>query len=152
MVQVLRICGSYSNNITQYCTTSVGAVTIEYGKNCNNNLDGFAILQYCAGSLLEICWFQGWEFAHRSFAQIKRATVSDSLRSLKTIEQLWANRSGRSYQKSDRERIAQVAHDKCATVSDSLRWLMINEQISDLIKKNLAKILFFSRFYICFLI
>ena len=47
---------------------------------------------------------QGWEFAHlliahRSFAhfaQIKWATMSDLLRSLKTNEQPWAIRSGRS--------------------------------------------------------
>ena len=44
-------------------------------------------------------------FAH--FAQIKWATVSDLLRSLKTNEQLWANRSGRSEKMSNRERFAQ---------------------------------------------
>ena len=33
----------------------------------------------------------------RSFAQIKWATVSNSLRTLKTNEGLWANRSGRSW-------------------------------------------------------
>ena len=55
---------------------------------------------------------QGWEFAHRlfaHFAQIKWATVSVSLRSLKTNEQPWANRSRRSEEMSDREQIAQVA-------------------------------------------
>ena len=60
----------------------------------------------------------------RSFAQIaqiKWATVRDSLR---TNEQLWANHSGRSCQKSNRERIAPVAHDKWATMSDSLRLLI----------------------------
>ena len=51
-------------------------------------------------------------FAH--FAQIKWATVSDSLRSLKTNERLWAYRSGRSRQINNRERIAQVTHDKWA--------------------------------------
>ena len=82
---------------------------------------------------------QGWEFAHslmdhsliahslicsfRSnqmsdcelFAQIaqdKYATVSESLRSHKTNERPWANRSGRSWKMSDHERFAQVAHDK----------------------------------------
>ena len=80
---------------------------------------------------------QGWEFTHlliahslihsfAHFAQIKWATVSDSLRSLKTNERLWANLSGRSYQKRDHERIAQVTHDKWATVSDSLRLLTKN--------------------------
>ena len=101
---------------------------------------------------------QGWEFAHllithlliRSFcsnqmsdyerftqiAQDKWATVSELLRSLKTNEQPWANPSGRSWQMSDREQITQV--------------LMINEQMSDSLKKNLAKkskILFFSIIY-----
>ena len=69
---------------------------------------------------------QGWEFAH--FALIKWAAVSDSLRSLKTNERPWANRSGRSEEMSDRERIAQVTQDKWATVSDSLRSLKTNEQ------------------------
>ena len=53
---------------------------------------------------LGIRWFA-------QIAQIKWATVSDSLR---TFEWLWANRSGRSCQKSNREQIAQVAHDKKA--------------------------------------
>ena len=51
--------------------------------------------------------------AHRSFAhfaQIKWATVSHSLRLLKTNVWLWVNRSGHSYQKSKCKRIAQVAH------------------------------------------
>ena len=56
---------------------------------------------------------QGWEFAH--FAQIKWATVSDLLRSLKTNERLWANRSRRSRKISNCERIAQAAQDKWAT-------------------------------------
>ena len=70
-------------------------------------------------------------------AQIKLATVSNLLRLLRTNEQLWANCSGCSCQKSDREwiaqvaQVAQVAHDKWATMSDSLRWLMINEQMSE---------------------
>ena len=52
---------------------------------------------------------------------------------------------------SDREQIAKVAHDKWATVSDSLRSLMINERMSDPLKKfwlQKSKILFFSMFYI----
>ena len=49
---------------------------------------------------------KGWEFAH--FAQIKWATVSDSLRLLKTNEHPWANRSGCSEEMSDRERFAQI--------------------------------------------
>ena len=74
-----------------------------------------------------------------SFAQItqiKWATVSDSLRSLRTNEWLWANRSGCSCQKSDRKWIAQVAHDKRATVRDLLRSLMINEQIASFFWAN----------------
>ena len=68
-------------------------------------------------------------FAH--IAQIKCVTVSDSLRSLRTNERLWANCSGRSCQKSDCEGIAQVTHDKWAAVSDSLRSLMLNERMSN---------------------
>ena len=97
---------------------------------------------------------QGWEIAHW-------------LISLKSNEQLWAIRSVRSRQMSDCEpisgcswqmgdcdRIAQIAHDKWATVSNLLRWLMINEQMSDSLKKlwlKKSKILFFSMFYICLL-
>ena len=62
---------------------------------------------------------QGWEFAHL-------------LISLKSIERLWAIRSDRSRQMSDCEQIAQVAHIKRATVSESLRLLMTNElNVSD---------------------
>ena len=96
-------------------------------------------------------------FAHRlfaHFAQIKWATVSYSLRSLKTNERLWGNRSGRSEEMSDHERIAQVAQDKWATVSDSLRSLMINEQLS-ICSKNIwlktSKILFLVCFKYVFL-
>ena len=73
-------------------------------------------------------------FAH--FSQIKWATLSNSLRSLKTNEQLWASRST---QMSNCEQIAQVDHDKWATVSDLLRLLMINEQMSDSLKKFYLK-------------
>ena len=65
-------------------------------------------------------------FAH--FAQIKWATVSNLLRSLKTNERLWVNRSGLTRQMIDRKRIVQVPHDKWAIVSESLRSLMTNEQ------------------------
>ena len=60
-------------------------------------------------------------FAHRSFAH--------SLISLKSNEGLWVIRSDCSRQMSDCERIAQVAQDKWATVSESLRALMTNEQL-----------------------
>ena len=74
-----------------------------------------------------ICFNQGWESTHL-------------LRSLKSNERIWAIRSDCSGQMSDCERIAQVAHDKWVTVSDSLRSLMINKPISD------SKIKFFVRF------
>ena len=62
-------------------------------------------------------------------------------------------RSFCSNQMSDCERIAQVAHDKKATVSNSHRSLMINERMSDLLKKIWIKNLksyFYSMFYIGF--
>ena len=62
-------------------------------------------------------------FAHRSFAR--------SINSLRSNEWLWAICSDRSGQMSDREQIAQVAHDIRATVTDSLRLLMINERMSE---------------------
>ena len=65
---------------------------------------------------------QGWEFAHSLIAHL--------LKSLRTNEQMWAIRSGRSGQMSDCERIAQVAHEKWANVSDSLRSLRTNEWMS----------------------
>ena len=45
-------------------------------------------------------------------AQDKWVTVRESLRSLKTNEQPWANGSGRSWQMSNHEQFAQVPHDK----------------------------------------
>ena len=62
-----------------------------------------------------------------SIAQIKWAPVSDSLILLKTNEQLWANRSGRSCQKSHCEQFAQVDHDKWvkARIARFLRELLI---------------------------
>ena len=68
---------------------------------------------------------QGWESAH-------------SLIWLKSNERLWAIRSDRSRQMNNREQIAPVAQRKWATMSQSLRLLMINEQMSNLLK-NLAK-------------
>ena len=50
---------------------------------------------------------QGWEFAHSLICSV------------------------RSNKMSDCEQIAQVAHDKWATISDSLRLLMINERIAN---------------------
>ena len=97
-----------------------------------------------AGNSL-ICSSLICSFAH--FAQIKWATVSDSLRALKTNERLWANRSGFSWQMSK----LSSAHDKLATVSDSLRSLMINVQMSNLLKKFWLKKpkIFFN---VCFMI
>ena len=59
-------------------------------------------------------YFQGWEFAH-------------SLISLKSNEQLWAIRSDRSRQMSNRERIAQVAQRKWATVSDVKYYIVFDK-------------------------
>ena len=84
--------------------------------------------------------FQGWEFAHWLIAHL--------LISLKSNEGLWAIRTDRSRQMSDREicsgrseemsnheRITQVAQDKWATLSDLLRSLRGNERMSDLLNK-----------------
>ena len=63
------------------------------------------------------CFSQGWEFTH-------------SLKFLRTNEQMWAIRWGRTGQMSDSERITEVFHDKWANVSDSLRLLRTNERMS----------------------
>ena len=66
---------------------------------------------------------------HKQFAQVahqKRATMSDSLRSLTKNERPWAILSGRSPKMSDHKRFAKVAHQKWATISDSLRSLTKN--------------------------
>ena len=62
----------------------------------------------------EIIMLQGWEFAH--------SLIAHSLTSLIC--------SHRSNQMSYCERFAQIARDKWATVSDLLRSLRINEQMS----------------------
>ena len=49
---------------------------------------------------------------------------------LKSNERPWANHSGRSEEMSDREQIAQVAQDKWATMSNSLRSLRENERFA----------------------
>ena len=69
----------------------------------------------------EFCF--NWDYGGqgiRSFAHLLKITHFD--------EQLWAICSDRSGQMSDCERIAQVSHDKEATVSESLRSLMTKEQ------------------------
>ena len=71
-------------------------------------------------------------------AQDKWATMSESLRSLKTNERPWANLSGCSW--------------KWANVSDLLRLLKINERFAQNILAKKSKILFFSMFYIRFFI
>ena len=83
-------------------------------------------------------------FAH--FAQIKWATVSDSLRSLKTNERPWANRSGRSEEMSDvseslisltkNERPWAIRSGRSEEMSESLISLRGNEQMSDSLKKK----------------
>ena len=94
------------------------------------------------------------------FAQIakdKWATVSESLRLLKSKERPWANRSGRSWQMSDREQFAQVAHDKWANcsffLSESLicslayllfrsfvHLLIFSQKTSDSLRKPMSKL------------
>ena len=78
---------------------------------------------------------QGWGFDHSLIAHLlicsnRLDQMSDLLRSLRTNEQKWANRSGHSCQKNNFEQIAQAAQDKRETVSDSLRSLMINERMN----------------------
>ena len=46
---------------------------------------------------------------------------------------MWANKSDRSQKMSDHEPIAQVTHQKWATMSKSLRLLTKNEQMSELL-------------------
>ena len=104
----------------------------------------FGYVIWRAGNSLIHSWLIP-SFTH--FAQIKWATVSDSLKSLKTNEWPWANRSGCSRQMSDCERIA---HDKWATVRDLLRLLMINERMSALLKKFWQKNLK-TYFLVCFI-
>ena len=53
-------------------------------------------------------WWAMWE--NRSGRSPKKSNVSELLRSLTKNERPWAIRSGRSEEMSDRERIAQVAH------------------------------------------
>ena len=90
---------------------------------------------------------QGWEFAH--------LLIADSLIALKSNERLWVIPSNRSRQMSNCEQIAQVAQGKWATVSKLLRSLMINDQMSNSLKKfwlKKSKILFlvcFILFFFC---
>ena len=77
---------------------------------------GFWVLNR-PGNLL-ICSFRSNQMSDcvqfAKIAQDKLATVSKSLRLIKTNERTWANRSGRSWQMSNHEWFAQVAHDKWA--------------------------------------
>ena len=112
--------------------------------NQANNFTHFS--PYCKNLVHNKGLFQGWEFTHLliahslicSFAQnssFQWATVSDLLRLLRTNVPLWANRSGRSWQKSDREWITQVAWQK----SDRERFSQVahekraNERMSELL-------------------
>ena len=72
---------------------------------------------------------QGLEFAH--------SLIAHMLISLRSNERLWMIHSDHSGQICDREWFAQVAHDKWATVSDSLRSLMKNEQIANFLSHSL---------------
>ena len=90
------------------------------------------IIAYYGTGLWFSSIFCGWEFA-----QIKWATVSDLLRSLRSNERLWVNCSDGSYQKSNCKRIVQVAHIKRATVSKSLKSLAtVSESLRSLAKNE----------------
>ena len=78
-------------------------------------------------------------------AQDKWANVSDLLRSLRTNEQMWANHSGCSWQRSECELFAQVAQDKWADERNA--WFFLakpsfslvltkNEQFAQKIRKH----------------
>ena len=79
-----------------------------------------------------------WSCKQRGHSQKCRAgnslICSSLIRSFahfdKSNEQPWANCSGCSEEMSDLEQIAQVAQDKWATLSDSLRSLRENERMS----------------------
>ena len=75
------------------------------------------------------CGLYGYQQLLQLF-RCSQSRVGDSLRSLRKNEHLWANRSDRSGQMNNHERIAQVDHDKRATVRDSIRSLMIKELMS----------------------
>ena len=57
--------------------------------------------------------------------------VSESLRSFIKKWAMWANRSGCSSKMSNHERFAQVAHQKWATMRESLRSLTKNERMRE---------------------
>ena len=85
-------------------------------------------------------------------AQDKWANVSDLLRSLRTNEQMWANHSGCSWQRSECELFAQVAQDKWADERNA--WVFLaNPSFSLVLTKNeqfaqkFENIVFFVRFY-----
>ena len=96
--------------------------------NCQNIYTVILLEQEAAMFSVEqttALYLQGWEFAHLLIAyllicsgaqitKIKWATVSHLLRLLRTNERLWANHSGHSWQMSNCEWLAQVAHDKWA--------------------------------------
>ena len=80
---------------------------------------------------------QGWKFV--LFALwIKIAQIK---------ERPWAICSGCSWKKSDLERIAQVALNKRATVSDLLKSLFCHEQFT---QNNVKQIVFFRMFFTVF--
>ena len=60
-----------------------------------------------------------------------KSDVSESFRSLMTKEQLWASCSGHSLKMSNHEWFAQITHKKCLTLSESLRLLTKNEQMTE---------------------
>ena len=110
---------SHPNRYTEYITENMtfSGVVLSHLPNQIDNPFCFPQVSYreCVISFSTTI-LQSWEFAHL-------------LISLKSNEGLWAIRSDRTRQMSDCERIAQVAPDKWATVSESLRSLMTNEQL-----------------------
>ena len=101
--------------------------------NCQNIYTVILLEQEAAMFSVEqttALYLQGWEFAQSLICSSLICSFVQVLRSLRSNEQLWAICSDCSGQMSDCEQITQVTHDKWATVSDWLRLLMINEQMS----------------------
>ena len=96
----------------------------------------------CLTPELGICSFA-------KIAQDKWGTVSKLFRLLRTKERLWANCSGCSWQTSDREWFAQVAHDKRANERITVFFLANCSFALSLTKKQ---IVFFCIFFKVFIV
>ena len=110
-----------------------------------NNLSGLGIHSFAHRSLahsLILLKTNEWLWAIPSDPDLSKL-----LKSLRRNDWPWANRSDRSEEMSDRERIAQAAQDKWAILSYWLRSLRGNERMSNSLKKfwqKKSKILFFN--------